>query len=536
LAKVVSKKTQTKVQPAVKNVKTIDDYIGKYFWVVIPLLAVIYYISSRYSTGFYQDDEVAQYVNMLDFWKNPWAILGNAPKPGYKIIMVIPALFSYDVVLFVNSLIASLTVYLTYKLIKLYGINYAYFGALLLACQPSYFDISFRSYPEIFTALMFVIFLILYKKEFYFWAAFVCGYIFTVRQEVALFGLILAIIYLKEKRFKEILGIAIIPIIYNLLGYLMTGDFMYVISEMRNVSAFEYKMEYPKFYHYLQVYIFIVGPVSFVLFLQGFFSFLADKVNKKEYFNKYLLFYILFVLIISIHTLTMLTKSNPGNWRYILHASPICAFFVTIGLNNLVNSNFKKYNYIVAGIAILITFAFLSKTTDGRVLMDVSNYLKVLFLLLFLAVTSIFSIKIPNDYLNKVSILLVLLAVIYLGIDFKPKVLSTENVTIKTASEFLNTQNFGGRDFYANHSLMKFYSTDYKKDPSKFHPLNSRTLSVAPKGSILAWDTHYGYRPDSVWKCDVDLTDIQKNQDYKLLNQFPSPDKRFIIYFFEKQN
>ncbi|MCX6164753.1 MAG: hypothetical protein NTU73_07850 [Ignavibacteriae bacterium] len=157
MAKTVAKK----VQPVVKNVKTIDEYIGKYFWVVIPVLAVIYYISSRYSQGFYQDDEISQYLNMLQFWRDPSVILGNNPKPGYKIFMVIPALFGYDVVLFVNSLFASLAVYFTYKLLKIYNVNYAFFGALLLATQPLFFDLSFRSYSEIFTALVIVIFLII---------------------------------------------------------------------------------------------------------------------------------------------------------------------------------------------------------------------------------------------------------------------------------------------------------------------------------------------------------------------------------------
>jgi hypothetical protein len=532
LAKTATKK----VQPAIKNVKTIDEYVNKYFWVIVPILAVIYFISSRYSPGFYQDDEIAQYINMLDFWKNPWAILGNAPKPGYKIIMVLPALFGYDFVLFVNSLIASLTVFLTYRLLKLYELNYAYFGALLLASQPTFFDISFRSYPEIFTGFAFVIFLILYKKEYYFWAGLVCGYIFTIRQEIALFGIFLAILFIKEKRFKEILAIGIIPLVYNFLGYLMNGDIMFVVSEMKNVSAFEYKMEYPKFYHYIQVYIFIVGPVSFVLFFQGFLAFLADKAKMKEYFKKYLLFYVLFLLVLFVHTLTMLTKSNPGNWRYMLHVSPICAFFVTIGLNNLVEQKYKKFNYIIIGIIILITFAFLSKTTDGRVLQDVSDYTKVLFLLMFLAVTNLISKKIPNDYLNKVSVLLVLLSIIFMGVNFKPKLLTSENLTVKTASEYLNTQDLNDKNVYTNHTLLKFYSNSYKKDPLKYFPINSKNISVAPKGSIVAWDTHYGYRPDSVWKCDMNIDKFQNNENYKLLNQFPSGDKRFTLFVFEKIN
>lgn len=532
MAKTITKK----VQPQAKNVKMIDEYIDSYFWLVIPLFAVIYFMSSKYSTGFYQYDEVAQYINMLDFWKNPWAILGNAPKPGYKIFMVLPAYFGYDVVLFVNSLIASLTVYLTWKLIKLYEIKYAFFGALLLAAQPSYFDISFRSYPEIFTALLFVVFLILYKKEYYLWSALLIGFIFTVRQEIALFGFILAIIFIKDKRYKEIIALGIIPLIYNFLGYIMNGDILYVVSEMRNVSAFEYKMEYPKFYHYLQTYIFVVGPVSFLLFVQGFFSFFADKAKMKEYFKKYMLLYILFILIFVVHTSTMLIKANPGNWRYILHISPICAFFATLGLNNLADMKFKKQNYIITGIAVLITFAFLSKVSDGRVLGEISDYTKVLFLLFTFGVISVFSIKIPNDYLNKVSILLFIVAVIYLGIDFKPKVLGAEELTVKNATEQINTKNFRDRNFYTNHTLVKFYSTDYKNDPSKFQPLNSRTLSIAPKGSIMAWDSHFGYRPDSVWKCDTKLEDLQNNPNYQLLNQFPSPDKRFVLFFFEKLN
>jgi len=532
LAKTAAKK----VHAPIKNVKSVEGYIDKYFPVVIPLFAIIYFISSRYSTGFYQYDEVAQYINMLDFWKNPWAILGNAPKPGYKIFMVLPAYFGYDVVLFIKALIASLTVYLTFKLLKLYEIKYAFFGALLLAAQPSYFDISFRSYPEIFTALSFVIFLILYKKEYYLLSALLIGFIFTIRQEIALFGFILAVIFFKEKRFKEIAAMAVIPLIYNFLGYLMKGDFLYIYSEMRNVSAFEYKMEYPKFYHYAQTYIFVVGPVSFLLFIQGFFSFIADKAKMKEYFKKYLLLYILFILIFVIHTSTMLIKANPGNWRYILHVSPICAFFATIGLNNLIDEKYKKFNYVITGIVILIVFAFLSKTTDGRVLTETSDYTKVLFLLITFAMISVFSIKSPVDYLNKVSLLLFAAAVIYLGIDFKPKTLGIEELTVKNATEQVNVKNFRDRNFYTNHTLVKFYSADYKNDPSKFQPLNSRTLSTAPKGSIMAWDTHFGYRPDSVWKCDTKLETLQDTVNYKLLNMFPSSDKRFALYFFEKIN
>lgn len=527
-------KTATKkVQPVIKNVKTIDEYIGKYFWILIPVLAVIYFISSKYSQGFYQDDEISQYLNMLQFWRDPSVILGNNPKPGYKIFMVVPALFGYDVVLFINSLFASLAVYFTYRLLRIYEVNYAYFGALLLATQPLFFDLSFRSYSEIFTSLVIVIFLILYKKEYFFIAALVCGYIFTIRQEIAIFAFILAIMFLKEKKWKEIIGIAIFPILYNLLGYFKTGDIMYVLSEMKNVAALKYETQ--PIYHYFKVYIFIVGPISLVLFLQGFFGFVADTLNMKEYFKKYVLFYTLFITIFLVQIYTMLNNGpNPGNWRYLLHISPICAFFATVGLNNLIDDKYKKVNYIFSGFLILFTFAFLSKTTDGFKVLDVTDYKKVFFLLLYIIVTFIISKKNPKDYLNKVSVLLVIFSITYLALDFTPKKLSPENLTVKTATEFLNTQNLNDRNVYTNHSLLMFYSDGYKQDPSKFFPINIKNVTDAPKGSIIAWESHYGYRPE--WKSDTKLEDIQNNQNFKLINQFQSADRRFVIYFFEKIN
>jgi hypothetical protein len=72
---------------------------------------------------FYHDAEIAQFLYMIDFWKNPSLILGNNPKPGYKIFMVLPALLGYEPVLFVNSLIAGLTVYFTYRLLKVYEVS-----------------------------------------------------------------------------------------------------------------------------------------------------------------------------------------------------------------------------------------------------------------------------------------------------------------------------------------------------------------------------------------------------------------------------
>lgn len=516
------------------NVKPFDEAISKYFWLIIPILTVFYFLYKNISVGFYQDDEIGQYINMINFWHDPFAILGNGPKPGYKILMVIPAYFGYDYVLLMNSLIASFTVYMTYVLLKTYKINYAVIGALLLASQPMFLELSFRSYSEIFTALLFVCFLILYKKEKYLLSALLLGYVFTVRQESALFIAIMAIVFIKNKNYKAVPALFIFPLIYTLLGYLKTGDLFFIITEMKSVAGLNYKSQ--GLFHYIRVYIFIVGPICLSLFLLGFFGFLRDTKNLKKYISRYFLFYIIFVTIFITQMLTMINDGpNPGNWRYLLHISPICAFFATVGLNNLAESSFKKTNYYITGALVVLVLLFLSKATDGFVLLEKQDFTKLIFVLLFLALSVALWSNTKYDYLNKLSIALVVLALLHLYFGVEPKKLSPENITVKETADYIEgIKDFDSRAKLANHTLLLFYSKSFKNNPQKFEKLDMKDLAAAPKGSIIVWDSHYGYRPEFL--NDVKLETIQNDSvNYKFLKQTVSADRRFASFIFEKQ-
>jgi hypothetical protein len=519
----------------------LDDVINRYFWLVIPVFTFIYFILSKYSIGFYQDDEIGQYLNMIDFWSDPLKILGNNPKPGYKIFLVLPSLLGYNAVLIVNSLIASLTVFFIYKLLKVYKINYAYLGAFLLAFQPLYFDLSFRSYSEIFTALCIVVFLILFQKEKYSWSALLAGYLFTIRQEMALFLIALSIIFLFRKKYLCAVAVFVFPVVYNLLGYFKTGDILFVLTEMKSVASLSYTSQGPL--HYLKFYIFIVGPVCLSFFLTGFFGFLYDFNEFKKHFQKYLLPYILFILVFGVLMLTMVNDgSNPGNWRYLLHISPVCALFATIGFNTFSDKKHSAVNYIILGLAFIITFLFFSKVSDGFKFKEpaVQDFTKVIFILILSALTFIIPKKNPTDYLNKLSVLILALSVIYVVVDFKPKVLSAENLTMKNTAEYLNSGFSQSPEFYCNHPFVKFYSNFYKNDPLKFKNISRKKLETAKTGAIIIWDRHYGYRPDFKDLVNNDSNDVTieilkaDSLNYKVLNQFVSGDRSFYTTIFEK--
>lgn len=525
-----------KKQESVLNIpyseSSFEEKYSKYFWIIIPVLTILYYSYRKIAVGFYQDDEVAQYINMLNFWQDPWVILGNGPKPGYKIFMVLPALISYDAVLIFNSFIASVTVYLTYILIKTYKVGFAYIGALLLATQPLYVDLSFRSYSEIFTALCIVTFLILYKKEYFTAGALLLGYIYTIRQEIALLLIVFAIIFGFRKQYLNIVLLFVFPVLYNLLGFIKTGDLFFVLTEMKSVAGLNYKSQ--GLMHYFKVYIFIVGPISLSLFLLGFFGFLNDTTKIKEYFKKYSEFYIIFISIFIIQMLTMVSDGpNPGNWRYLLHISPICAFFAAVGLNNLSLQKFKSTNYIITGVFAVLILLFVSKATDGFVLLEKADYTKIIFVGLFLILSVLLWNESRTRYLNTLGISLIILAAAHLY-TVEPKKLSPENISVKETAEFLDSVE-GSKDKLklTNHTFIMFYSGQYKQEQKLFKKLDLKNLGEAPKGSIIIWESHYGYRPE--FKNDVQLDLLKDTTKYKFIKQIISADQRFGSFIFEKQ-
>lgn len=542
----MSKKKTTvnsaKKQDSVLNIPysqtTFEAKYSKYLWLIIPILTFLYYSYRKIAVGFYQDDEVAQYINMLQFWQDPFSILGNGPKPGYKIFMVVPALISYDAVLIINSLIASITVYLTYILLKVYKVNFAYLGALLLATQPMFVGLSFRSYSEIFTSLCLATFLILYKKDKFLLSGLILGYIFTIRQEIVLLILIIGVIFIRGKYYLPAAALAVFPLIYNLLGWIKTGDILFVLTEMQSVAGLNYKSQ--GLLHYFKVYIYIVGPVNLGLFLLGFFGFINDTSRWKEYIQKYFLFYIIFLSVFIIQMLTMLNDGpNPGNWRYLLHISPICAFFAAIGFNNISIEKFRSSFFILTGFLAVMVLLFLSYSNDGFILLENANYTAFAFIALFGLLVLVLSVSGKKGNMVYLSIILILLSAAYIYF-VEPKKLSPENISVKEAAEFLETlPEKDSRLKLVNHSFVRFYSPAFKNNPQSFKFINSKTLNEAPKGTYIIWETHYGMRDkmagDDGLFWDVPVTTFQDTVKYKLLKVFTSSDRRFEAYIIEKQ-
>jgi hypothetical protein len=497
----LAKKTNKKIQE--KKTSSIDviTYIEKYFWVIIPILTIVYFYFSKISPGFYQDDEIAHFVNAKKFWIDPSIILGNWPKPGYKIFLVIPSLFGYNGVIFFNSFISAVTVFLTYKVIKLYKVEYAFFGALILAFQPLFVDLSFRSYAEIFTALLFLLLILTYKKENYFLTGLICGYIF--------------------------------PLIYSLIGYFVKGDIMYVFSQMTEVGNIDVGGARRGYFHYFKVLIYIISPVTLGVFLNGFFGFFIDTKKIKEYLVKFDILYAIIIITFIAQIAAMQKGVNPGSWRYILHIAPIMAVFANIGLVNLIKNKTNKFNWVILIVYIILVLSFWSKTTNGLDLLDENSYLNLLFAsLVFITYLLIFKQDIQKSFIL-FSTILIILNIIFLITFFKPRKLSDANVVMKQVAEFVSNSEYKNKIIYTTHSNFDFYGSEIGLDFRKIRSFNLDTLKVMAKDDIVIWDSFYSYRPEYKWNVQLEVL-YKDTVQYKLIQKFNSANNKFAAVMFQK--
>ncbi|MBZ0204392.1 MAG: hypothetical protein K8I03_15365 [Ignavibacteria bacterium] len=524
-------KKQVKSTPGQKAiVYNVDKDYSKYYWLIVPLLVIIYYIYSRYSNGFYQDDEVAHFINMRDFWTDPFIIMSNWGKPGWKIFMVLPSLLGYDFVVIFNSIITAVTAYFTILLAKELKLKNSILAGILFAFQPHLLQLAFRSYAEIFTGLLLVLTLYFYFKDKLILSALMCGLAFTVRQESALLCLILAIFMAMRKKYVPILYIAIFPLIINLIGFLKTGDPIWAWTEMQSLSDFNLGID-RSFFHYFQVLIYIAGPVVFTLFLVGVVYPFTLK-DKKEFINRELIVYLFFFVVLLFQCYLVVKGTNPGSWRYLLQVSPFAAIIALIGFDQALNMKMKKYVLSVFAASAVIILLFLSKESTGLLLTEKSEFLKLLTAAALIAGFVLMVLMSREIKFHQILILTILLSVGYTFYTEKPKQQGPENITVNQMADWYKSNADKSTQVLYNHSLILFYGDIFGEQKKKFTILTKKSLEESPKGTIVIWDSHYSYRPE--YKYDTQLELLQNNPNFKLLNQFMSSDKRFGAFIFEK--
>lgn len=551
MAKKVSNTSTLKVNSSAGSITNSFDINNKQLLLLTGLVFVMYVVYSFFSSGFYQHDEIGHYFNMLQFWKDPNAILGNSPKTGYKLIYVLPALLGNKFLVFFNAALAAMACWMVFKILKQINSGFALLGFFMLAMQPYWIQLSFRNYADPFSGVVLVSALYFHYREKFIWSALIMSFSGIIRQEFLLMLLPYGLWLMYSKKWIPMFLLAVFPFLNNLWGFLATGEALYLITSS-SATASRYADEWPRqgFDHYFKMGITIWGVVQmslFIVYLATLISertknfnrdaydkenpVMADKKSKSSLF-----IFASFAIYFLIHCLfnwesVKFGASTGGNLRYMTAVSPCIALLAAIGLDRLKHVINKMPVYIIMGLYIVVVGLFLSFKNNNIRFTEEKDYLPFAFTALYMVLILAFN---KSKQLTMAAFLVSLLFVLFTVRPFKltPEDLTMEKITNSVINKRYVEQN---RPILVNHNLFKYFYDKKKKGVyENLMFMDSLTLQTAPIGSIVIWESHYGYRP-KLYKNAVNVDYFQRRPNaYALQQNHISTDQRFQAVVFEK--
>lgn len=499
-------------------------------WVSLGL-ALAYFLYSLKSKGFYQQDEANHYLSMLRFWYDPQSIMGNWAKPGYKILYVVTALAGQKAVVFQNCLFAAFSCYFAYKSAEKLNVTNPWIAFILLATQPLWISLAFRNYSEFPAAFLLTLGYYLYLNERYIWAGLLMGWICTIRQEFYPIAAILGLSFWYRKHWIAGLAIAMLPLIQNLAGYYSYGDPLYLVNQILGTSE-TLKDAYARqgFDHYFLTSAVVFGPVGLTLFV----GFLGIKFLKNTTLHPALLITTLGFFLINclfnweeVH----IGPATGGNLRYMCIIAPLVAVCGALLLDEFKRLDGKFRMLFIFFPFLILVYAFLTHEHNFvKLIPDTED--PIPFVGSFFTVAALF---IPLSGLAQTGLFALLCGFLAL-VSVKPIKLSPEDSACQETARWYkqNEGMFKNKPLYNTHIMFYYFlgkvEKQFKPEPTPIS--DTATMEKAPVGSLILWDSHYGYRPN--YKRGVPYQYFAESPSYRQIQVFQSSDNNFAFVFFEK--
>lgn len=497
---------------------------------VLSAFAFSWYVAMSYwSSGFYGQDEVTHFLKAIAFWDDPQSILSYWQRPGFKILYVIPALGGVKVVHVLTTLLTVGTSVMAYKIARHERIENAYLTALFCAFQPLLVQLSFRMYSEVLAGFLLTLVIYTYLRKNWHACALITGYLFTVRQEFGLLGVVLIILFLKEKRFVSLGLMALFPLALAALGWHKSGNPLWLLEDFLPLTS--YKTPKPGFWHYWANFAAIFGAPVTAFFLVGFLRPLLTGRGWWAKIKQFGVFYFVFLTFFLLQCLLVakfVTSPSAGHFRYLLYLAPLVALFANIGFNQI----WRRH----AGWKVILSFALIwlflaALTTYHHNYYHYQDQRDIPSLIALLVMGLVILVGLIVRWRTGIMVsLLTGLLFAHTFVTERPMAYDSETEATKDCADWIKEQHLADGKILANHSVFAYFLGPNRGSKIKLPSLFMRTIDEAAPGTILVWDNHYGHHLGQ--GTDVDGRVLVKRPDTKLLANFTKG--RFQIAVFRK--
>jgi hypothetical protein len=505
-------------------------------------LAIIYFVFSRFSNGFYMHDEVANFFGIQNFWADPLSVIGANAKTGYKLFYILPVLGGYAFLQFFNALVSAVTVLFSYKILEKLKCKQSILIFFLLGLQPLWFMLSFRNYAEMLAAFLMVFAAYQHFNKKYIFTAIIISYVAFTRTELhAISGLYFLWLIFNKKWLAAILT-GVFTFINAMVGFAMTGDILHIVHDIKQFSE-SIKGAYPRqgFNHFFLLSSVTFGAVSVVLF----FNYIGVAAIKKLKVHWILLVPTVIVFLMNSIFNAHFTEIGPGggSLRYLLPIAPFISILGIISIDEVVDLK-KRYLLLAILVPVLILIGVFQ--TYEHNFIKLNEEVRSWDVLLF-AFATVILVLLPLK-VKHLTIVFSLIAIFVGASIIDTRQIQPEEQTVKKAAKWFNDQIKISKNpqpgqqvlitensrLAVGHTLFFFYTGINENDfINKPVPLIKEATDTLKVGDVVVWESHYGYRP-KLRPTSQPYDYYEKDARFQKIQYYQSKDRRFTIVFFLK--
>lgn len=480
------------------------------------------------SPGTHNDDDLTRFVNTRHALHSLEQVLSLWNRPAFVLCYLLPAQLGYWAIEWTTALVAALTCFIAIRIAARGGEPHPTVAALFVALQPFFLALCFSALTEPLAALFLALSMHQILRGRMGRAGLATALLPLARLELAVLLPLLAVwMYRRGARWS----LALLPLgllAWNLAGLVHTGDPLFLVHQVLTGEARTY--DALPYYHYLQGYVFVVGPALFAFSIAA----LADLASRRIARSETVVFSTA-VLLVMLATHTWLaTRSSAGQsagfLRHFVAIAPALAMLGLRGLNQWLAPKPSWPTLAGIGFAAFAAILFLSRELEqGRLLSPHRDWMVGAIaglLLLAAALQHAFPA-------NRTKLLLpaAILLVAFGTLRHDPRIqLSPEQQTVQRAAQWLLGGRYADRPVLTNHLWFLQFTRRDVFDRPRNSPLTMANLESAPAGAVALWEGHYSHRLVG----DVSPEKLDRLIAYRLLQRFLEPKTHFFAVLLEK--
>lgn len=488
------------------------------------------------SDGTWDDDCASRFANVRHALVDPGQFLDVWNRPLFTLLLVLPFQLGQQMVVWTMAGFSVLTCYATYRAGRAYGMPRAHLLIPFVAFQSFFFPISYSALAEPLAALVIALGLWLHARRHFTWFALVGSLLPLARLELSLLLGLWGLVLLRARKWACIPLLATGVVLWNLGGALSSGDPLWLFHTIFGSVPSANPYGQTELSHYPLRLIFYLGPVFFYLLILGVTEKLATWKADIMVLGQFCLGLLIYILFSS--TLTL--GKSAGYVRHLAALAPLAALLSLHGFqawHETPPTRLARLRISLASaVCVVVTGLFLSVRLLHH--LDFSTEAEYGKLAIVAGLTGIFVLRslLPDGSRLRASLaracapLVVALALAYTLVTEPPhQNMTFEREALAEVAGWYLEQDFGQTPVYVNH-IWFFYSHDIDRFDSRFKSLSGAELEVAPAGSIVIWESHYGWRLDG----DLHLDFFENNNSYQLLRNVLTRDRYFGVFVYRK--